>query len=249
MFKSVKKMFTHIANARYCHARTNLNNRQPRSRVFFNKNTIVDLLLLCSFGEPLPVVKHQDVGPKHLLTLLALRQRLTAHQFIVNFGNEGIFDDDLTGEALQVMDASMHLQNVTIWIPCCLEMSVYVRSHCKVVALLCVRICNLLGYIGQQAVAFVRHLFAIHRQSRSVKPPKQVRLSQQKGRIGAFVEAKLAAIGRVVVPKPFVSSEIRKPWVLAHPRPSRNQEGVRTSDEIRSSLNRSHLHCYLINLI
>lgn len=75
-----------------------------------------------------------------------------------------------------------------------------------------------LGYIQKIRVSSVWLFLSVHLQPVPVKPPEQFRIRLQKVGIGTVVKIELPFIGRVVVPKPTIATEVRKPGVNTHPR-------------------------------
>jgi hypothetical protein len=141
----------------------------------------------------------------------------------------------LTPVALQMVDAPVHLQYLLLRIARPLEMAIHVRSDREVVAPP-----PLGGHqardLFQYLVAPVRPLLPVQREPGTVETPEEVRVTAEEAGVGALDEAEFAAVGRVVVPETLVTPEVRQTGVLAHTRPSSNDQHLRLSEETRGSL-------------
>lgn len=116
-------------------------------------------------------------------------------------------------------------------VACPMEMTINVWRHCEVVKAPRLRYRYKSGHLLQQFVPFMRVLLTVHVQSVSVEAPKEMRMLFKELRVGALLEVELASIRRIVVPEALMPSEIREPWVLAHPCACANDQDLCLSDE------------------
>lgn len=122
----------------------------------------LSLLIAASFLQPLPISKHQDVGPYWLFAFGASWQIFAAHCLLVDFGLKRIRGNRLAIVALKMIDATMNLVYTVLWVFCLKEVSVNVRCDCEKVVFVVGRVGDRAGHLFEKMIAFVRLLGSVH---------------------------------------------------------------------------------------
>lgn len=151
------------------HHQPDRRHSRPRSHLHYHhllalrplqKCLVVPLLLLGPVRKPLPVVKHQYVGPRQPSAFAASCQCLTAHCFQVHLGLEVVGLYQIAVVALQVVYAPVYLQNALGAVRSLLEVAVNVGGYHEQSPLH-----QLFPHLPQRRVARVRGGLSVHVES------------------------------------------------------------------------------------
>jgi hypothetical protein len=170
--------------------------------------------------------------------LTARGKVFAAHELIVDLRHECVGFDEIATIALQVVDAAVDFVDSIIGIGSFLEVTVDVGCHCEDVGIITIAVFPFdeVSHLPQEMIPFMRFLFSVHFKPRPIEPPKKMRVSRQKLRVGAFPEIKLSSIWRIVVPEAILPSKIWKSRIDAKTCACTNQNSGGLLDEFRCFL-------------
>jgi hypothetical protein len=108
-----------------------------------------------------------------------------------------------------MVNATMNLENVIYRILCLLKVPVHVACESKEV--IWVFRGYFIRYLFQDLIALMRIFLTVHFEPMTIESPEKVGMLLEKLWVGTLHEIKFAFIGRIVIPKPLISSKVRQP--------------------------------------